>query len=89
MSTEPNFDRTARRRTRVSRGRPSDKANHTANGSARRRAKTEMLVDYFSYALPDVRRVSPGSLYLLELLIGTIKQDLLATEAAQSSEPSN
>ncbi len=84
------FDRAAARSARIRRSRtPLKEGGNAAIDSANRKAKGKMLINYLSYALPDVRQVSPGSAaLLLELLIETIKQELASEDTASAAHES-
>ena len=53
-----------------------------------RRAKAQQLVAYLSYAVDDVRQISPMSSHLLEITITAIKDDLnlLANDRVELQE---
>ena len=44
--------------------------------AAKRRAKAQQLVAYLSYAVEDVRQLSPTSTHLLEMTIVAINDDV-------------
>ncbi|MFN3656750.1 MAG: hypothetical protein ACK4UO_05785 [Pseudolabrys sp.] len=52
---------------------------------ADRKARAQAIVAYLSYALEDVRALSPTGSYLLELSIKAIKDDLGAGPSPKST----
>jgi hypothetical protein len=55
-----------------------------ADGEEIRRSKARELVAYLSYAVEDLRRVSPASSHLLEMSIAAINEDMHLPQQPQS-----